>query len=142
MDHDFRHSNACLTCRHFDTFDGAKPRFLNRGKKRRSVLTLRIPRASARGFQWVDWKRRFDTYGQTTLENQSGHPASQARRPGREKAETSLDLLLCRAVFDTGRAFASGQKMSQKRTVSGLKEILSGTKFSRLAWHGNCINFS
>ena len=24
----------------FDTFDGAKPRFLNRGKKRRSVSTL------------------------------------------------------------------------------------------------------
>ena len=38
----------------FDTFDGAKSRFLNRGKKRRSVLTLRIPRASARGVEWVD----------------------------------------------------------------------------------------
>jgi len=37
-----------------DTFDGAKPRFLNRGKKRRSVLTLSIPRASARGVKWVD----------------------------------------------------------------------------------------
>ena len=39
-----------------DTFDGAKPRFLNRGKKRRSVLTLRILRASARGVEWVDSK--------------------------------------------------------------------------------------
>jgi len=38
----------------FDTFDGAKPRFLNRGKKRRSVLALRLPRASARGVEWVD----------------------------------------------------------------------------------------
>src|SRR4030042_4425302 len=37
-----------------DTFDGAKPRFLNRGKKRRSVSTLSIPRASDRGVEWVD----------------------------------------------------------------------------------------
>ena len=39
-----------------DTFDGAKPRFLNRGKKRRSVSTLIIPRASDRGVEWVDLK--------------------------------------------------------------------------------------
>jgi hypothetical protein len=39
----------------FDTFDGAKPRFLNRGKKRRSVSTLSIPRASNRGVEWVDF---------------------------------------------------------------------------------------
>jgi hypothetical protein len=39
----------------FDTFDGAKPRFLNRGKKRRSVSTLSIPRASDRGAEWVDF---------------------------------------------------------------------------------------
>jgi hypothetical protein len=38
----------------FDTFDGAKPRFLNRGKKCRSVSTLSIPRASDRGVEWVD----------------------------------------------------------------------------------------
>jgi len=38
----------------FDTFDGAKPRFLNRGKKRPSVSTLSIPRASDRGVEWVD----------------------------------------------------------------------------------------
>ena len=38
-----------------DTFDGAKPRFLNRGKKRRSVSTLSIPRASDRGAEWVDF---------------------------------------------------------------------------------------
>jgi hypothetical protein len=58
-----------------DTFDGGKPRFLNRGKKRRSVSTLSpsavlmaltlskgIPRAlvlsgvegSDRGVEWVD----------------------------------------------------------------------------------------
>jgi wyosine [tRNA(Phe)-imidazoG37] synthetase (radical SAM superfamily) len=50
-----------------DTFDGAKPRFLNRGKKRRflrqaqdtefyrsAVSTLSIPRASDRGVEWVD----------------------------------------------------------------------------------------
>jgi len=37
-----------------DTFDGAKPLFLNRGKKRRSVSTLSIPRASDRGVEWVD----------------------------------------------------------------------------------------
>jgi hypothetical protein len=41
--------------RNFDTFDGAKPRFLNRGKKRRSVSTLSIPRASDRGVEWVDF---------------------------------------------------------------------------------------
>ena len=48
--------------RKIDTFDGAKPRFLNRGKKRRSVSTLSIPRAlvlsavegSDRGVEWVD----------------------------------------------------------------------------------------
>ena len=40
----------------FDTFDGAKPRFLNRGKKRRSVSTLSIPRASDRGVEWVDFR--------------------------------------------------------------------------------------
>jgi hypothetical protein len=39
----------------FDTFDGAKPRFLNRGKKHRSVSTLSIPRASDRGVEWVDF---------------------------------------------------------------------------------------
>ena len=38
----------------FDTFDGAKPRFLNREKKRRSVSTLSIPRALDRGVEWVD----------------------------------------------------------------------------------------
>jgi hypothetical protein len=38
-----------------DTFDGAKPRFLNRGKKRGSVSTLSIPRASGRGVEWVDF---------------------------------------------------------------------------------------
>jgi len=38
-----------------DTFGDAKPRFLSRGKKRRSVLTLSIPRASARGVEWVDF---------------------------------------------------------------------------------------
>ena len=37
-----------------DTFDGTKPRFLNRGKKRRSVSTLSIHRASDRGVEWVD----------------------------------------------------------------------------------------
>jgi DNA-binding response OmpR family regulator len=43
-----------------DTFDGAKPRFLNRGKKRRSVSTLSIPRASDRGVEWVDLNLRGD----------------------------------------------------------------------------------
>ena len=38
-----------------DTFDGAKHRFSNRGKKRRSVSTLSIPRALARGVEWVDF---------------------------------------------------------------------------------------
>ena len=41
--------------RRIDTFDGANPRFLNRGKKRRSVSTLSIPRASDRGVEWVDY---------------------------------------------------------------------------------------
>ena len=35
----------------FDTFDVAKPQFSNRGKKRRSVSTLSIPRASDRGVE-------------------------------------------------------------------------------------------
>jgi len=39
----------------FDTFDGAKPRFLNQAKKRRSVSTLSIPRASDRAVEWVDF---------------------------------------------------------------------------------------
>jgi hypothetical protein len=50
-----------------DTFDGAKPRFLNRGKKRRSVSTLSIPRAlvlsavegSDRGVEWVDLENQW-----------------------------------------------------------------------------------
>jgi hypothetical protein len=37
--------------RNLDTFDGAKPRFSNRGQKRRSVSTLSIPRALARGVE-------------------------------------------------------------------------------------------
>jgi len=37
-----------------DTFDGAKPGFLNLGKKRRLVSTLSMPRASDRGVEWVD----------------------------------------------------------------------------------------
>jgi hypothetical protein len=37
-----------IFCQEVDTFDGAKPRLLNRGKKRRSVSTLSIPRASDR----------------------------------------------------------------------------------------------
>jgi len=49
---------------YIDTFDGAKPRFLNRGQKRRSVSTLSIPRAlvlsiaegSDRGVEWVDFQ--------------------------------------------------------------------------------------
>jgi DNA-directed RNA polymerase subunit RPC12/RpoP len=52
--------HRCPYCDHaisydqFDTFDGAKPRFLNRGKKRRSVSTLSIPRALTRGVERVD----------------------------------------------------------------------------------------
>jgi Ni,Fe-hydrogenase maturation factor len=37
-----------------DTSDGTKPRFLNRGEKRRSVSTLSIPPTSDRGVEWVD----------------------------------------------------------------------------------------
>jgi len=36
-------------------FDDAKSRFLNRGKKRRLVPTLNIPRALDRGVEWVDF---------------------------------------------------------------------------------------
>ena len=59
---------ACL-----DTFDAAKSRFLYRGKKRHSVLTLSpsavlgalslskgIPRASDRGVEWVDLQEQPD----------------------------------------------------------------------------------
>jgi len=56
--------------RQIDTFDGAKPRFLNRGRKRRSVSTLSIPRASDRGVEWVDfllsnWKCSFKSLTKT-----------------------------------------------------------------------------
>lgn len=37
-----------------DTFDGPKPRFSNRGERRRSVSTLSIFWASGRGVEWVD----------------------------------------------------------------------------------------
>jgi len=47
---------------------GAKPRFLNRGKKRRSVLTLKIPRASARGIEWVYFCPKAEDYGFITAE--------------------------------------------------------------------------
>ena len=59
---------TCVKCiAQFDTFDGAKPRFLNRGKKCRSVSTLSIPQApvlsevegSDRGVEWVDFKCAF-----------------------------------------------------------------------------------
>jgi hypothetical protein len=46
-----------------DTFDGAKPRFLNRGQKRRSVSTLSIPQASDRGVEWVDFLLCGHTHG-------------------------------------------------------------------------------
>ena len=64
----FRRTSSLIPglSRRIDTFDGAKPRFLNRGKKRRSVSTLSIPRAlvlsavegSDRGVEWVDSPRR------------------------------------------------------------------------------------
>src|SRR4030042_1020902 len=47
------HRQVCQE--YFDTFDGAQPRFLNRGKEHRSVSTLSIPRASDRGVEWVDF---------------------------------------------------------------------------------------
>jgi hypothetical protein len=53
-----KHLNPCYVYEdgsEIDTFDGAKLRFLNRGKKRRSVSTLSIPRASDRGAEWVDF---------------------------------------------------------------------------------------
>ena len=53
---DFLDSLLFRKRRHVDTFDGAKPLFLNRGKKRRSVSTLSIPRALDRGVEWVDLK--------------------------------------------------------------------------------------
>ena len=43
-----------------DTFGGAKPRFLNRGKKRRSVLTLSIPRPRPCHRPWQCWQSRQD----------------------------------------------------------------------------------
>jgi len=50
--------------RKVDTFDGAKPRFLNRGKSAAQYQPLSIPRAlvlsavegSDRGVEWVDWR--------------------------------------------------------------------------------------
>ena len=51
------YAHEVIASNYFDTFDGAKPQFSNRGKKRRSVSTLSIPRASDRGVEWVDFKR-------------------------------------------------------------------------------------
>ena len=53
---DFEYSTAVLLVKPFDTFAGAKRRFAIICKsvlKRRSVLTLIIPRASARGVERV-----------------------------------------------------------------------------------------
>ena len=41
---------------YFDTFDGAKPRLLGRGRRRHSVSTLSEPRALEWGVEWVDFK--------------------------------------------------------------------------------------
>jgi hypothetical protein len=66
----------------FDTFDGAKPQLLNRCKKRRSVSTLSIPRASDRGVEWVDLyfrilnkdERSFDYEGRQCAEAENSIP--------------------------------------------------------------------
>jgi hypothetical protein len=76
-----------------DTFDGAKPRFLNRGKKRRSVSTLSpsavlgalslskgIPRAlvlsavegSDRGVEWVDLENQWRMFEGRRVEKGKG----------------------------------------------------------------------
>jgi len=61
---------CCWADLKLDTFDGAKPRFLNRGKKRRSVSTLSIPRASDRGVEWVDFQENGKIFGhQGRIEN-------------------------------------------------------------------------
>jgi len=70
-----------------DTFDGAKPRFLNRGKKRRSVLTLSIPRASARGVKWVD--SRFKKKRGDGHKMRLKHPISSASRDRHRITEIS-----------------------------------------------------
>ena len=49
-------------------FDGAKPRFLNRGKKRRSELALSAVEGSDRGAEWVDSKRD-DEYSKDEMED-------------------------------------------------------------------------
>ena len=49
-----------------DTFDGAKPRFLNRGKKRRSVSTLSIPGATDRESNGLILFRVFYVIAQNT----------------------------------------------------------------------------
>ena len=53
---DLSYKNKKIGVHRLDTFDGAKPRFSNRGEKRRSVSTLSIPRASDRGVEWVDFE--------------------------------------------------------------------------------------
>jgi hypothetical protein len=60
---EFQRSNH----KQIDTFDGAKPRFLNWGKKRRSVSTLSIPRASDRGVEWVDFFKNHSKYSLISL---------------------------------------------------------------------------
>ena len=70
-----------------DTFDGAKPRFLNRGKKRRSVSTLSIPRASDRGVEWVDF---YSPKANLVIELDGGQHYSEA---GKARDRTRDDVL-------------------------------------------------
>ena len=65
----------------FDTFNGAKPRFLNRGKKRRSVSTLSIPRASDRGVEWVDFVEK--SYWEINISHLHGPYGLNPVRKGR-----------------------------------------------------------
>jgi hypothetical protein len=74
----------------FDSFDGAKPRFLNRGKKRRSVSTLSIPRASDRGVEWVDSESNVYFGSRRNGRGERGREGERGDGKGREGTSIKL----------------------------------------------------
>jgi hypothetical protein len=73
----------CIYCGEvIDTFDGAKPRFLNRGKKRHSVSTLSMPRASDRGVEWVDSMvlENRNSFGKLSIQRRGTRKGGYVRR--------------------------------------------------------------
>jgi len=108
-----------------DTFDGAKPRFLNRGKKRRSVLTLSIPRASARGVKWVDLAMMSEIYRNGLSPKSDRPPTScpsaerlvrclRSEMPHRERKAIIRHAALCSECLPRVRTFLNVMKSEEQ----------------------------